>query len=121
MHTRHEDGMYHISGHKYSQLEGSRAQVYHGTAHHTSGGLQKKDIKMNKWNRLVSKAKSMKAKKENRLEKSGFFATKGQFGVVKKEASECRGKSAKKCRKSSGCKYVSGKSRKYCRTAKSRK
>lgn len=117
MHTRHEDGMYHIGGHIYSQLEGSRAQVYHGTAHHTSGGLTKKDIKMNKFGRLVSKAKSIKAKKDNRLEKNGFFASKGSFGVVKVDPAACKGKSAKKCRSSGKCKYVSGKTRKYCRKA----
>jgi hypothetical protein len=33
---------------------GSRAQVMHGTAHHTSGGLTKKDLKYNKWGRIVS-------------------------------------------------------------------
>jgi hypothetical protein len=115
MHTRHEDGLYHIGQHTYKELEGSRAQVYHGTAHHTSGQLTKKDIFKNKWGKIVSKAKSMKAKKENRLEKNGFFASKGSFGVVKKEPKACRGKSAKKCRKTSGCKYVSGKTRKYCR------
>ena len=121
MHTRHEDGLYHISGHTYEHLEGSRAQVYHGTAFRTCGGLTKKDIRMNKFGRLVSKAKSIKAKKDNRLERNGFFASKGSFGVVKMDPAACKGKSAKKCRKSSGCKYVSGKSRKYCRTAKSRK
>ena len=62
---------------------GSRAQVMHGTAHHTSGGLTKKDLKMNKWGRIVSKAKSAKAKKENRLSKLGFKTQKGKFGVVK--------------------------------------
>lgn len=62
---------------------GSRAQVMHGTAHHTSGGLTKKDLKMNKWGRIVSKAKSAKAKKENRLSKMGFKTQKGKFGVVK--------------------------------------
>jgi hypothetical protein len=62
---------------------GSRAQVMHGTAHHTSGGLTKKDLKMNKWGRIVSKAKSSKAKKENRLAKMGFKTQKGKFGVVK--------------------------------------
>lgn len=62
---------------------GSRAQVMHGTAHHTSGGLTKKDLKMNKWGRIVSKAKSAKAKKENRLAKMGFKTQKGKFGVVK--------------------------------------
>ena len=66
MHTRHDDGKYHIGGHTYAELEGSRAQVYHGTAFRTSGGLTKKDIRMNKFGRLVSKAKSMKAKKEKR-------------------------------------------------------
>ena len=62
---------------------GSRAQVMHGTAHHTSGGLTKGDLKMNKWGRIVSKAKSAKAKKENRLAKMGFKTQKGKFGVVK--------------------------------------
>jgi len=64
---------------------GSRAQVMHGTAHHTSGGLTKKDLKMNKWGRIVSRKKSMKAKKEKRLEKAGFKTRKGKFGVVKKD------------------------------------
>jgi hypothetical protein len=63
---------------------GSRAQVMHGTAHHTTGGLTRKDLKMNKWGRIVSKAKSAKAKKENRLVKLGFKTRKGKFGVVKK-------------------------------------
>jgi hypothetical protein len=76
---------------------------------------------MNKFGRLVSKAKSIKAKKDNRLEKNGYFAKKGSFGAIKIDPASCKGKSAKKCRKSSGCKYVSGKSRKYCRTAKARK
>jgi hypothetical protein len=62
---------------------GSRAQVMHGTAHHTTGGLTKKDLKMNKWGRIVSKAKSSKAKKENRLAKMGYKTQKGKFGVVK--------------------------------------
>jgi hypothetical protein len=66
------------------QRIGSRAQVMHGTAHHTSGGLTRKDLKMNKWGRIVSKAKSAKAKKENRLVKLGFKTRKGKFGVVKK-------------------------------------
>jgi hypothetical protein len=63
---------------------GSRAQVMHGTAHHTSGGLTKGDLKYNKWGKIVSRKKSMKAKKENRLVKLGFKTRKGKFGVVKK-------------------------------------
>ena len=36
---------------------GTRAQVYHGSATHTAGGLKKKDLKM-KDGELVSKKKS---------------------------------------------------------------
>jgi hypothetical protein len=62
---------------------GSRAQVMHGTAHHTSGGLTKRDLKYNKWGRIVSKKRSTMAKKTRRLEKAGYKATKGKFGVKK--------------------------------------
>lgn len=43
---------------------GSRAQVWHGTAKKTSGGLEKKDLMMNKRGRIVSRAKAKTAKKE---------------------------------------------------------
>ena len=44
---------------------GSRAQVYHGTATETAGGLKKKDLKMvKKTGEIVSKAKS-KGEKTN--------------------------------------------------------
>jgi hypothetical protein len=62
---------------------GSRAQVIHGTAHHTTGGLTKRDLKYNKWGRIVSKKRSALAKKTRRLEKAGYKATKGKFGVKK--------------------------------------
>lgn len=41
---------------------GSRAQVYHGNAAQTAGGLTKKDLKMVK-GEIVSKAKAKTAKK----------------------------------------------------------
>jgi hypothetical protein len=63
---------------------GSRAQVMHGTADHTSGGLTKGDLKYNKGGRIVSRKKSMKAKKEKRLIKLGFKTRKGKFGLIKK-------------------------------------
>jgi hypothetical protein len=63
---------------------GSRAQVMHGTADHTSGGLTKGDLKYNKAGRIVSRKKSMKAKKEKRLVKLGFKTRKGKFGLIKK-------------------------------------
>jgi len=43
---------------------GSRAQVYHGNATQTSGGLKKKDLKIvKKTGEIVSKAKSKDEKK----------------------------------------------------------
>jgi len=42
---------------------GSRAEVYHGTAKHTSGGLCKSDLKQNKRGGIVSIKASNNAKK----------------------------------------------------------
>jgi len=78
------DGKYHIAGKKYDVLVGSRAQVHHGTAYKTTGGLKHSDLMMNKNGRIVSKKKHTTAKKEKRLEKHGYFAKKGSFGFVKK-------------------------------------
>ena len=36
-HLKNADGTYHIHGHKYKVLIGSRAQVWHGTAYKTEG------------------------------------------------------------------------------------
>ena len=38
------------------QTFGSRAEVWHGVALKTSGGLEKKDLVQDKYGRLVSKA-----------------------------------------------------------------
>jgi len=46
-----------------TQKAGSRAQVMHGTAHHTKGGLTKTNLKYNKYGRIVSKKKSMRMKR----------------------------------------------------------
>ena len=78
------DGTYHIHGHKYEKLEGSRAQVWHNTAHQTPGGLTKTNLIMNKHGRIVSKKKHATAKREKRLVKAGFLTKKGSFGYVKK-------------------------------------
>ncbi len=63
---------------------GSRAEVFHGKARQTTGGLRKKDLMKNKRGEIVSKKKHSTAKKEKRLEKHGYFAEKGKFGYVKK-------------------------------------
>jgi hypothetical protein len=81
-HTKATDGMYHIRGKKFEILEGSRAQVHHGTAYKTSGGLTKDHLHMNKHGRIVSKKKHMTAKKEKRLVKAGYGTKKGKFGFV---------------------------------------
>jgi len=62
---------------------GTRAQVMHGTAIQTGGGLKKKDLKYNKQGKIVSKKMSAIAKKEKRLQKAGYTTKKGVFGAVK--------------------------------------
>jgi len=83
-HTRAADGLYHISGKTYKHLNGSRVQVHHQTAYQTPGGLTKSDLLLNKWGRIVSAKKHRTAKRQKRLQKLGFFATKGKFGVEKR-------------------------------------
>jgi hypothetical protein len=87
---RHADGHYHIDGHKYKELFGSRAQVYNGTAYKTAGLLTKKELFYNKYGRIVSAKKHRTAKREKRLQKYGFFAQKGKFGYVKKDTRRTR-------------------------------
>ena len=49
----------------------------HGTAHHTTGGLAKKDLKYNKHGRIVSRAKSAQgAKTLKRLTDAGYLPFK---------------------------------------------
>ena len=81
--TKNAKGHYHIHGKNFEMLEGSRAQVWHGTAYKTSGGLTKPHLLQNKNGRIVSKAKHSTAKKEKRLIKAGYGTKKGQFGAVK--------------------------------------
>ena len=79
------------------QTIGTRAQVWHGTAKKTSGGLIKSNLMMNKHGRIVSRSKHNTAKKENRLLKHGFGTKKGKFGFVKVDSRK-RGKGSKKMR-----------------------
>ena len=78
------------------QTTGSRAQVMHGTAKKTTGGLTKSQLKYNKQGKIVSKKASALAKKNNRLVKAGFVTEKGKFGVSMRggseSASELKGK-----------------------------
>ena len=74
------DGHYHVHGRKFHILIGSRAQVGHGTAYKTSGGLTRNNLKQNKSGEWVSALKSKTATREKRLQKHGWFTQKGKFG-----------------------------------------
>tara|TARA_Y100000992_G_scaffold251237_1_gene183368 strand:+ start:146 stop:469 length:324 start_codon:yes stop_codon:yes gene_type:complete len=69
-------------GKEFEMTTGSKAQVWNGTAKHTSGGLFKKDL-FKKDGRIKSKAASAAAKKNNNLVKAGYVTKKGQFGAIK--------------------------------------
>ena len=94
--TKAADGMYHVKGKKFQVLIGSRAQVWHGTAYKTAGGLTRSDLHMNKHGRIVSRKKHATAKAERRLEKHGFFTRKGHFGAVRKEGKSKKRRSSRK-------------------------
>jgi hypothetical protein len=80
--TKTSSGKYMVQGKSFEMLMGSRAQVWHGTAYKTSGGLTKNNLMQNKAGRIVSKDKHMTAKKEKRLVKAGYGTKKGKFGFV---------------------------------------
>ena len=88
--TKSNNGKYMVSGKSFDALIGTRAQVWHGTAYKTSGGLTKKDLVYTKRGRWVSRKKHLSAKKEKRLEKHGYFTKKGTFGYVKKDKTKKR-------------------------------
>jgi len=93
------DGKYHIKGKKYEILVGSRAQVHHGTAYKTSGGLTAKHLMMNKHGRIVSKKKHATAKREKRLEKAGYKPKKGKFVAMRKSMKSKKAKKAHSTKK----------------------
>ena len=67
---------------------GSKAQVFHGSAKHTSGGLTKSDLVQNKHGRIVSRKKMMAGKKALKyLTRKGYKAKKGKFTLFKKHRS----------------------------------
>ena len=68
-----------------NQRVGTRAQVMHGTAKMTGGGLKRKDLKYNKHGKIVSKKMSTLAKKEKRLQKAGYKTQKGVFQLFQKQ------------------------------------
>jgi hypothetical protein len=83
---------------KFIKTTGSRAEVMHGTAKHTSGNLLKKDLMKNKYGRIVSRSKHLSAKKQNNLVKHGYGTKKGKFGFVK-IGSKSQKRGRKSCKK----------------------
>ena len=64
---------------------GTKLKVWNGTAKHTSGGLQKKDLMRTKKGRIVSRKKHALGRKSlKNLVKAGYKAKKGTFKLFKK-------------------------------------
>ena len=92
---------------------GSRAQVFHGNADKTTGGLKKGDLKQNENGKIVSKKASAAAKKTKNL---GNFQASGKgFELAPKKGTKAHKelKSGKKSRKSAKKSRKSRKSKKY--------
>jgi hypothetical protein len=85
---------------EFKKTIGTRAEVYHGTARRTSGGLTKNELMINKHGRIVSRKKHTTAKREMRLLKYGFATKKGKFGFVKTKTSKRHSSNSSKRSKS---------------------
>ena len=75
-HMKSGDGKYHIKGHVFERLVGSRAQVWHGTAYKTKGDLVKSDFNKTKRGKITSKKKTLFSKKREKITKTWLFYTK---------------------------------------------
>jgi hypothetical protein len=75
------------------QTTGTRAQVWHGTAKKTSGGLTKSHLMRNKHGRIVSRRKHASGKRSiKNLKKLGYIAKKGHFTLFHKSRRHGKGK-----------------------------
>ncbi len=75
------------AGGKKVPAVGTKAQVWHGTAKHTSGGLTKKDLMRTKRGRIVSRRKhAAGARALKNLRKAGYVAKKGKFTLFTKKS-----------------------------------
>ena len=68
-----------MSANKFNIKVGSKAQVFHGTAERTAGGLRKADLIQTNAGRIVSKKQHEAGKKAlQRLRNAGYVAKKGE-------------------------------------------
>lgn len=65
----HADGSRTIDGTRYCKTQGTREEVFHGTAYCTTGRLKKHDLMINQHGKIVSIKKSIAAYQENRVNK----------------------------------------------------
>jgi len=74
-----------MAGTRKVSTVGSKAQVWHGTAKHTPGGLTRKDLMKTKKGRIVSRRKhAIGLRRIKTLRKQGFKAKKGTFKLFRK-------------------------------------
>ena len=79
---------------------GSKAQVYHGTADRTAGGLTKADLMKTDKGRIVSKKQHAAGLKAiQRLRAAGYVAKKGTFQLFKRKSGTKKSKASPKGRK----------------------
>ena len=82
---------------------GSKAEVFHGTAKHTSGGLKKADLMKVKSGRIVSRRKHAAGKKAiKRLFKLGFKPKRGTFKLFRGGAQQQQKKQQRKSQRKRG-------------------
>ena len=81
----------------FDKTFGTRAEVWHGTAKKTSGGLEKAKLMKNKHGRIVSRKKVALAKKsiKKNLFDKGYKPKKGKFVVMRKSMKKSRGKKSR--------------------------
>jgi hypothetical protein len=73
------------------KIIGSKAQVFHGNATHTSGGLKKSDLVKNKHGRIVSRKKQAAGLKSiHFLIDAGYEPVKGKFGHSGKKGGKAK-------------------------------
>ena len=92
---------YTYQGKEYAHATGSRAMVMHGTAHHTSGGLIKANLKRNKYGNIVSRNASLVAKKRHKQAmrdpvKRAVWNRNRDRVIQKAKAKNAQGKKTKK-------------------------
>jgi hypothetical protein len=66
------DGKYHVEGHIFNKIRGTREEVWCGTAYQTTGELKKRDLELNKIGKIVSKIKLITATRDNNFIKYGI-------------------------------------------------